>query len=326
MVRCAYYRQFHLRAIFLGLVCLCLLSACSSTSPNCRDQLSLEWVQPTLIAKDIEVLTSAAFAGRKSGTQGSILSQNYLVDRFQQAGLLPWQGQYRHAFEFEYQFRSRNGTNIIGYIPAQEANAPWRLVIAHYDHLGQKGSRYYPGADDNASGVAAMLQLAQRFHQQSRSKVNLLFVAIDAEELGLFGSKALVKQLSIPIKNQIQLVLNLDMIGNPGRRYRLYVEGARNFSQFDLIKTQISNGNGLCIRNGQPNPVGTSAIRTNWLQASDHYAFHLAGIPWLYFGVPAHNHYHQTSDTLATLDIYFLAGVTEASFKVLSLPDHLLLN
>lgn len=307
-----------------------MLSGCSTMaqtqSQSCRASLQLNWADIGVINQDIRQLTSHEFQGRKTATQGAFLSQEYLTQRFKQIGLSPWQGQYRHGFGYQYQLRQQQGVNLVGIIPAKKANAPWRLVIAHYDHLGQKGSRFFPGADDNASGVAALLQVAEHALAQTHQhpiNANLMFVATDAEEPGLFGSIALVEQLTRAIdKRQIELVLNLDMVGHPSRRYSLYVEGSRNFKHYDRFAPEISKDNRLCIRKGHPRPMGTSAIKTDWLKASDHYPFHQAGIPWLYFGVPMHSHYHETTDTLARLDIRFLAGVTESSFKVLLLPSN----
>ena len=298
-----------------------MLSGCTSTSRSCRQALTLDWANTQQIIEDIQVLTSPELEGRKTGTQGAQKALAYLRHRFQDIGLTPWQGKFTHSFNYRRGFISREGSNLIAVIPAKEASSEWRILLAHYDHLGKKGSTYYPGADDNASGVAGLLQVAQHAVGKA-SRVNLMFVAVDAEETGLYGSQALVEQLKEEIGlNNVSLALNLDMIGNPGRRRMIYLEGARYFPRFDELESQLKQNN-LCIKKGHPKPMGTSIARTNWLRASDHFSFHKADVPWLYFGVPVHNQYHEPSDKLAKLDINFIAAVSETSFQLLQLNRH----
>ena len=96
-------------------------------------------------------------------------------------------------FEYQTFFTQENGANVVATAMAAEPTNRWRIIVAHYDHLGLSGSKIYHGADDNASGVAAMLAIAKHWQQQfalqpnTLPKVNLMFVATDAEEPGLYG-------------------------------------------------------------------------------------------------------------------------------------------
>ncbi len=223
-------------AIFLAIITLSL-NACSTTS-QCQKRPSTLWADQAQISRDIHKLASTEFAGRKTGSEGAALTRDYLIQRFQQVGLEPWQGNFQHPFSFTKSFSDRVGINIAGVLLATTPTSQWRVILAHYDHLGHKGSRIYFGADDNASGVAGLLQLAE--HAASKgSTVNLLFVATDAEEPGLYGGYALADKLknisSQPQIPQIELAINLDMIGRPDRRSAIYIEGARRFDSFDEI-------------------------------------------------------------------------------------------
>ncbi len=298
------------------------IGGCSATSPPCHQPLKLHWASTKQITQDISILTSAEFAGRKTGTQGALLTQSFLIERFQHLGLIPWGQSWKHDFSYRKGFTLRQGTNVIGVINAKQPTSEWRILIAHYDHLGTKGHRYFPGADDNASGIAALLQVAQQAIK-SGTHANLIFAAVDAEEPGLYGSQALVEQLSRELGlNKISLVLNLDMIGNPGRKKVIYLEGGRRFPKFDDFYPLLLANNQLCIKKGHPKPMGMNIERTDWLKASDHYSFHRVNVPWLYFGVGVHPQYHKTSDKLATLNIPFIAAVSETSFKLLQLERH----
>ncbi|MCL1092146.1 M28 family peptidase [Shewanella kaireitica] len=304
------------------------LNACSSTS-QCQKRPSTLWADQAQISRDIHKLASTEFAGRKTGSAGAALTRQYLIQRFEQIGLKPWQGDFQHPFNFTKSFSDRVGVNIAGVQLATTPTSKWRVVLAHYDHLGHKGSRIYYGADDNASGVAGLLQLAQ--HAASKgSPVNLLFVATDAEEPGLYGGYALADKLankrSEPQIPQIELAINLDMIGRPDRRNAIYIEGARRFDSFDEIQQLMTQSNQLCIRTRQPKSFDGSVISVDLLRASDHYAMHKVGIPWLYFGVPTHRDYHQPSDIADKIDISFVAATVESAYQLLVIDSFLLKN
>ncbi|WP_299804545.1 M28 family peptidase [uncultured Shewanella sp.] len=316
-----------MRLLTCLIVSLVILTSCTAR-PYCDTQPRISWADISTITADLHTLSSDRLSGRKTGTQGASLTRAYLSQRFEQIGLLPWQGQYQHPFNYRRSLNDRVGVNMIGVIPAQLETSKWRIVMAHYDHLGSNGSGYYPGADDNASGIAGLLQLAQQAKIQG-SKINLLFVATDAEEPGLYGSYALVNELKLastsPDLEQIELAINLDMIGRPSRNGAIYIEGARRFDSFSEMRKSLKKTNQICIRTQQPKAFDGSVIAIDFLRASDHYPFHQVGIPWLYFGVPIHRDYHQPTDTPDKIDINFLAAVSESAYQLLEI-DSLLLN
>lgn len=320
----------------LALACFVAttLTGCASSPETCaRTELKLTWAEPTELQATVTVLSSDEFEGRKTQTQGAAKSRDYIKQQLQGLGLQPWGANFIVPFEYQTFFTQENGANVVATAMATEPTNRWRIIVAHYDHLGMSGSKIYHGADDNASGVAAMLAIAKHWQQQfalqphTLPKVNLMFVATDAEEPGLYGSIALVEQLKTRLPEAtFELMLNLDMVSHPGRPYAIYLEGSRNFTQFTQFKPLLNQQNRLCIRLSHPKPVGRSIQSTDWLRASDHYSFHKANIPWLYFGVPTHPQYHTPEDTVATIDITFLAAVTESAFELLQLNAEYLKN
>ncbi|RTR31804.1 M28 family peptidase [Shewanella atlantica] len=330
--------------LLLTFVFFMLISGCAIDNSSCRAGVTPEWANTTVLKSDISQLTSPALQGRKTGTKGAKLSREYISQRFAQIGLTPWSvspksgdiADYAIPFTYDYQFSQRQGVNLVGILRSPTGSHRWRIVIAHYDHLGKKAGRVHPGADDNASGVAAMLQIAAQSARlphsgdDSAERANLMFVATDAEEPGLFGGYALVERLnnpaSTPNSEQIDLAINMDMVGRPGRPYAIYLEGKAGFKNFNQIRQQITAENGLCIKANHPGRLGRDLKRVDWLRASDHYPLHKAQIPWLYFGVPPHRDYHAPTDTTEKIDLKFLAAVTESAYQLLIINSLLLQN
>ncbi|KEK27032.1 peptidase M28 [Shewanella xiamenensis] len=312
------------------------LMACTSQPAEytCSPEaIRLNWAAPADLKQTVATLSSAELMGRKTQTEGAAKARDYLNRQFQQLGLKPWGTTFEVPFKYSTLFSQEVGSNLVALAPARQPTDKWRIVVAHYDHLGIKGGKVYHGADDNASGVAALLAIANHWQAQQRAapdslpNINLMFVATDAEEPGLFGSTALVEQLKQRMPEaQFELMLNLDMIGHPSRPYAIYLEGSRNFYQFPQFRPMLNQSNGLCIKLSHPKPVGRSIQSTNWLRASDHYPFHQAKIPWLYFGVPTHPQYHTPEDTYETLDYVFLAAVAESAFELIKLDGNFLKN
>lgn len=186
--------------------------------------------------------------------------------------------------------------NVVAAVLAPKASDEWLVIGAHYDHLGMggagSGSRapeamaIHYGADDNASGVAGLLWLAEYIKtQQKKLKRNVLFVAFSAEELGLIGSRHFVRYLPWP-KENIVAMINLDMIGRLNERQALMAGGTGTSSVWEPMLTKLAENSGL---NLSYSPEGFGA--------SDHASFYAAGIPVLFFTTGAHSDYHTPNDT-----------------------------
>ena len=312
--------QIHLKVLAMMLLCG-LLNACSQTPQQCSSAIMTTWSSAhSQITEDITTLSSTEFQGRKTDSEGARLTQAYLITRFTEMGLQPWQQTFAVPFSFQHQFSTVSGVNIIATIAAKNSSNRWRVITAHYDHLGQTASKMYPGADDNASGIAGMMAIAAQWQKNPPlDDVNLMIVATDAEEPGLYGSYALVTLLQQYPQMDIELSVNLDMIGHPDRRRAIYMEGQKNLSNFESIKPLLMQQTQLCIRTHHTNLLSGRMKKSDWLRASDHYPFHKAGYSWVYFGVPPHAQYHTADDTIATLDIDFIVAVAETVYQMLSI-------
>ena len=181
-----------------------------------------------------------------------------------------------------------------------DTTKPYIVVGAHFDHLGMggvnSGSRQpntksiHPGADDNASGVAALLEIAERLQYSKDSlEKNFLFVAFGAEEKGLLGSKHFVEHLPVP-KEKIALMINLDMLGRMKPDNSLQVGGV---GTFDYAERLLNEQNTDSLNLG---------INTEGYGPSDHAAFYSASIPVLFFSTGAHLDYHTAADTAGALN------------------------
>lgn len=180
--------------------------------------------------------------------------------------------------------------NILGYVPSKNPSDSFIIVSAHYDHLGRMGKQtYFPGANDNASGVAMMLSIAKEIQKQPLPNHNVLFIAFAGEEIGLVGSSFFVNQ-HILGGDQISLVLNLDIMGS-GEEGITVVNGTVYPQLFqrlvDLNKTTQSVT--------QIKPRGKAAN-------SDHYPFSEAGIPAVFiYTMGPNKNYHDIHDNAEAL-------------------------
>lgn len=253
-------------------------------------------IEPTLdtdqLIVDIETLSADDMQGRLVGTEGNAKARAYLISRFSEIGVPAFKGSYEHDFSIS---RSNGdiveGTNVIAMI---EGESDSMIVIsAHYDHLGVRDSLIYNGADDNASGTAALLSIANYF-TNAPTKHTLVFTAFDAEEGGLNGARAFVEDSVLLQK--VKLNVNMDMISQNDVD-EIYAVGTSHYPSLKLILENIDTA-GLTLSFGHDTPdLGYN----DWTLSSDHGPFHLKGIPFIYFGVEDHEHYHQATDEFETI-------------------------
>jgi hypothetical protein len=187
------------------------------------------------------------------------------------------------------------GRNVLARIPGRDPALRDRFVVvgAHYDHLGSRtspdgGVRIFNGADDNASGVAGLLELAAALHAAPPRR-SLLFAAFDGEELGALGSLQFMKAPTVP-KDRIDAMINLDMIGRMQDR-KLVVSGADTSPAWDELLERAGTGLDLEVRRSAGGFGG-----------SDQTSFYKDGIPVLFFFTGAHDDYHQPTDDWDRID------------------------
>lgn len=273
-------------------------------------------INSTQLINDLRELSSDAFAGRKTGTPGSAKARAYLLEAFQKHGLKPFNHSFTQTFSFTKKNKEYQGTNVIGYLEGTANPSRYVVLTAHYDHEGIVNGEIYNGADDNASGVAALLALAAYFKE--RQPLNsIIFAALDAEELGLEGARAFVAHPPVD-KKSIALNLNMDMISRSDRR-ELYVAGTYHYPYLQPYIEKLTPTARVKLLIGHDRP--TTPKSGDWTNSSDHAPFHQANIPFLYLGVEDHQDYHKPTDDFARVNQTFYLNVVETVLDVVQQLD-----
>ena len=266
---------------------------------------------PPQLLEDVRILSADDMEGRDTGSPGGERARAYIVSRLEAMGIAaPPMGRLQ---PFEAEGRTRegpkkfNGTNILGLIPGTRVTDKYIVVSAHYDHVGVSGGFVYNGADDNASGVATMLELATRL-KASPPEHSVIIVAFDGEERGLIGAKHFVEAPPVPLSS-IVLNVNYDMTSRAETDGKLWVTGTYQHPTLKPLIEGVGPVGAVSLAFGKDTPADTGAA--NWVSASDHGAFHRAGLPFLYFGVDYHPDYHRPSDDFEKITPSVFASATE---------------
>jgi len=276
-------------------------------------------VSSARIKKHIEVLSSDSLEGRGTGTAGEKLALHYIQSQWKEMGVLPKGDGKGYSQKFTFKVGAHGtgaeGTayNVVGFI---DNKAPYTVVIgAHYDHLGlgNQGSsldanpqnKIHNGADDNASGVAGVLELARYFQTNKvKESTNFLFICFSGEELGLYGSKFFTEQPTIPLE-KITYMINMDMVGrlDPATK-SLAVSGTGTSPVWEPLLKNLSSDQ-LKIKTDSAG-VGPS----------DHTSFYLKNIPVLHFFTGSHSDYHKPSDDAEKINVEGEKQILDLIFRL----------
>jgi len=281
---------------------------------------------------DVRTLASPAMAGRKTGEPGGRLAREYILARLRQLRLEPAFGtSYEQPFRFVphrgIQFwRSSfwkahapiDGVNLAGVVRGTVDPDHYLVVSAHYDHLGVRDGKLYPGADDNASGVATMLAAARWFAAHP-PKHSILFVAFDGEERGLKGSEAFVANPPVPLASML-VDVNFDMVSHNDEN-EIFVTGLYQNPQLRPLLEPVRAKAKPTILFGHDYPQPFWNIMEDWTQQSDQGAFADKDVPFLYLGVADHPDYHQPTDTFEHINQPFFLGVVESVLDLVGALD-----
>ncbi|HEX8161178.1 MAG TPA: M20/M25/M40 family metallo-hydrolase [Pyrinomonadaceae bacterium] len=269
------------------------------------------------LLRDVEVLSADDMQGRGAGTPGGAKARAYVAGRFRQAGVEPFGASYVQPFDFSYPRETvvRKGANVVGFVRGRAGADRYLVVSAHYDHLGVVGGKVYNGADDNASGVAALLALAAYFHKH-RPAHPIIFVAFDAEEGPGGGNKSFIGKPPVGLAS-IAMDVNLDMVSHNDRN-ELYAVGAFHYPFLKPYLDRAAAAAPVHLIEGHDDP---KLGKDDWTFQSDQSAFHRAGIPFVYFGVEDHKDYHQPTDDFATISREFFVRATETILSTVKLLD-----
>lgn len=305
----------------LPFAALLTLSACAMPTVETAPAVEVTaLVAESQLITDLRILSADDMEGRDTGAAGGARARTYIVSRLEAMGveasamgrLQPFQAQGRTREGA----KTFNGTNILGLIPGTRVGDRYIVVSAHYDHVGANDGQIYNGADDNASGVATMLELARSLKAQAPEH-SVIFVAFDGEERGLIGARHFVEAPPVPLSS-IALNLNFDMTARAETDGRLWVTGTHQHPTFRPVLEAVPAQGPVSLAFGKDTPQDTGA--DNWVEASDHGAFYRAGVPFLYLGVDYHPDYHKPTDDFGKVTPAVFTASTAlaiASFRAL---------
>jgi hypothetical protein len=301
----------------LFILFLMLFVACKTNSEEKTNLVTIE--------EDVAFLADDKLEGRQTGSNGEKVAADYIAKRFEDLGLEAKGTEgYFQAFSFkpktdphqEVNYTVKDGdstitgTNVIGFLDNKAQNTI--IIGAHYDHLGYgaEGSLFrgdskeiHNGADDNASGVAVLLNLAQKLEEKNSGN-NYLFMAFSGEEMGLLGSNYFTKNPTINL-SKANYMLNMDMVGRLKQDSTLAVYGV---GTSPILKQVVKANNSKFKIIENESGVGPS----------DHTSFYNSDIPVLHFFTGQHEDYHKPGDDIEKLNYEGMETISTYIFDIIS--------
>lgn len=316
------------------MIAALLVAASSPTMAQKAIDKGLQSITIQSAKANINFLASDELEGREAGQRGGRIAKEYIIAQLRMMDISPLGSSYEQPFEVCRKERQQKGrwqvhpdsisvlkkgthkqlhlTNILAKIEGKHSNE-YVVVGAHYDHIGMDatlvGDQIYNGADDNASGVSAVLQLAKAFLVSGKQPdKTIIFAFWDGEEIGTLGSQYFVQ--SHPSISSIKGYLNYDMIGRNSNESKpcqvdyFYTQAHPAFgnwikSDIDKYKLKLEP-----VYHAWDNPVG----------GSDNGSFAKAGIPIIWYHTNGHPDYHQPSDEPSRLNWEKIVEITKASY------------
>lgn len=289
---------------------------------SCFNMYSQAEITEGELKNHISFLISDKNQGRYPGEKGTKRVVKYIKNEFKQIGIQPINYKYKQFFKAKLRtddtlkIQEVKTCNIIGFIEGNDPVLKNEYIVlgAHYDHLGlggpssksKKRGVVYHGADDNASGTAALLEIAEKLiSKQGELKRSLIFIAFGAEEQGLLGSKYFVQNPLVPL-SQIKLMINMDMVGRLNAKKHIYMGGAGTFPNGVNFMTNLGKSLGF-------NPI----VHEGSIGGSDHVSFYKAGISVLGMHTGGHPQYHTPEDTLELINLEGEKQVCEYIFQTI---------
>ncbi|MEP6262315.1 MAG: M20/M25/M40 family metallo-hydrolase [Gillisia sp.] len=299
------------------LAALLAFTSCNLTQNSTEENPVIQETTPIIklktteasVRSSLEYLASNELRGRETGTEGIEKAAVYIENRFKEVGIAPYFETYRDSFEV----RGLTGYNVVGFLEGNDPVLKKEFVIlgAHYDHVGLEkavnGDSIANGANDNAAGTIAVMELAKRFAGEKNNKRSMLFILFSAEEMGLQGAKHISSRLKTEGLNLYSLV-NFEMIGVPmkNREFLAYLTGYENSNMAEKFN-EYADAKVLGFL--------PQAKEYSLFQRSDNYPF------FQEFNVPAqtistfdftnYEYYHHVSDEAEKMDFVHMANLID---------------
>lgn len=263
------------------------------------------------LKKHVSILASDSLEGRYTGEVGQKKTVEYLKKEYQKLNIpspISEENYFQNVPKEFINYNTNDSENVLAYIKGSDTSGKHVIITAHLDHIGKTSSgKVYNGADDNASGTAALLEIAQAIKELENKgvqpKYGILFLHVTAEELGLYGSKYYTKNPILPLKDALFNV-NLDMIGRKDERNidanYLYSIGSDRISKLlhRVVNEEDKNDENLKLDfyyDYEDEPL-------QLYYRSDHYNFANNNIPSVFFFSGLHDDYHQPTDDVEKLE------------------------
>ncbi|MBZ4042260.1 M20/M25/M40 family metallo-hydrolase [Flavobacterium hibisci] len=256
--------------------------------------------------KHDKYLSSDKLEGRFPGTKGNNEAAAYIKKYFKKYGLKTFDSNYYQPFSLfvkeginKMKSDSVSTQNVVGYLEGSDEKLKNEYIVigAHYDHWGWGGQNsgskkkeafaIHNGADDNASGVSALLCILEELSKAKvKPKRSIIFISFSGEEEGLLGSKYFVSHLPVQ-KEAVKVMLNMDMVGRLNEEKQIYMGGAGTFPDGVELMKKLGETSNL-------NPV----VHAGEVGGSDHVSFYKAGISAVGFHTGGHPQYHTPEDDI----------------------------
>jgi Zn-dependent M28 family amino/carboxypeptidase len=258
----------------------------------------------------VSYLASDKMEGRYPGTAENRKVVDYISENFRQNGIRPFKGDYLQEFMAQMKRDSTKVKtwNVVGLLEGNDEQLKNEFIVlgAHYDHLGKVGEIIYNGADDNASGTAALLEISQKLAANREDlKRSIIFIAFGAEEQGLLGSHYFTEHPLVPLE-KIKLMVNMDMLGRLNKEQHVYVGGAGTFPEGEELMKNL----------GEHNEI-TPIVHAGSIGGSDHVSFYKKNISVLGIHTGGHEQYHTPSDKVGLIEFSGEQKVANYIFDVI---------
>ena len=294
------------------------------------------------LQKHLNILASDSLEGRETGKNGQKMAANYIMNHFKKIGIPPYKKNTyyqkfkaksdRHICKYNCEncdedfikklFRKKRvvkGENVLGYIEGKDLKDELIIITAHYDHLGKHDTLLFNGADDNGSGTAAVMEIAEAFMIAKKEgkgpRRSVLIMPVSGEEKGLLGSKHYTENPIYPLENTVAN-LNIDMIGRID-----YYHDTSNYIYLigsDMLSKELHNIsekiNKKYIGLNLDYTFNSEEDPNRYYYRSDHYNFAKNNIPVIFYFNGLHDDYHKTTDTVEKIDFKKIETITRLVF------------